>query len=164
MFAMRVVAAVFFTLLAGCSRGTDRSTGPEADAQKRQPAVSSQAPKSGVRCPSQDFDVFLKAFANRIEVQKSFTQYPYKTVVDDDAHMDSGPQTFEFSREQVEFPVMLGDAQLTQHGASMESEEKASDWYQVSTHSEGSGAYSMIFNFHRREGCWYLTDSIDTST
>ena len=164
MFAMRVVAAVFFTLLAGCSRGTDSSAEPEADAQKRQPAVSSQALKSGVRCPSQDFDAFLQAFANSIEVQKSFTQYPYRTVVDDDAHMDSGPETSELLREQVEFPVMLGDVQLAEHGASMESEERTPDWYQVFTRSEGSGAYSMTFNFHRREGCWYLTDSIDAST
>jgi hypothetical protein len=163
MFAMRIVAAAFFTLLAGCSRGTNRPAGPEADAQKGA-AVSSQAPRSGVRCPSQDFDVFLKAFANSIEVQKSFTQYPYKTVVDDDAHMDSGPETSELVREQVEFPVMLGDAQLAEHGASMESVEKAPDWYQVFTRSEGSGAYSMTFNFHKREGCWYLTDSVDAST
>lgn len=164
MFAMRVVAAAFFTLLAGCSRVTDRPAGSEADAHKKQPAVSTQASKAGVQCPSQDFDVFLKAFANSIEVQKSFTHYPYTTVVDDAADMDSGPETSELLREQVEFPVMLGDAQLTEHGASMESEKKAPDWYQVSTHSDGSGAYSMIFNFHRREGCWYLTDSVDTST
>lgn len=164
MFVMRLVVATFFTLLAGCSRGTDGPVVPEADAQKGQPAVSSQTSGPGVQCPSRDFDVFLKAFVNSVEVQKSFTHYPYKMVVDDDAHMDSGPETSELLREQVEFPVMLGDAQLVEHGASMESEKKAPDWYQVSTHSEGSGAYSMTFNFHKREGCWYLTDSVDTST
>lgn len=163
MFAMRLVVVAFFTFLGGCAPDMDRSAAAEVEAQKGRPAVPSQASASGIQCPSQDFGVFLKTFANNVEVQKSFTRYPYKAVVDD-ALMDSGPKTSELLREQVEFPVMLGDAQLAEHGASMESQKKTPDWYQVSTHSEGSGAYSMIFNFHRHEGCWYLTDSIDTST
>lgn len=126
--------------------------------------TSSQSEQAGIQCPSRDFDPFLKAFANNVKIQKAFTHYPYKATIDDAIHMDAGVEISELTQDQVKFPVMLGDAQLVEHGAVMESARKSENWFQVSTHSEGSGAYSMTFNFHFQNSCWYLTDSLDTST
>lgn len=158
MFDRRCAPMLLAAILAAACHAQSPSTSmvPSRNAN----AVEGQA----VACPSKDFSTFLKAFANDVSLQKSFTADPYRAVVVNDASMEQGEIVSYLTHAQVRFPVMLGDAQLHQHGASMETVRKADDWYEVLTHSEGSGAYSIVFNFHFRNDCWLLTDSLDTST
>jgi len=120
--------------------------------------------RSGTQCPAQKFEDFLKAFANHVEIQRAYTRYPYVTTVYDYSDPEADPKVSRLAEGQVQFPVMLGDKDLLEHGANMHSERKAKDWYEVFTQSEGSGAYTMTFTFRYQSSCWFLTESIDAST
>jgi hypothetical protein len=154
---LKLVGIPLAAALAACSYAND-ATSPVTNA-----AAAQDAPVPAT-CPSSQFDPFLKAFMANVEVQRAFTEYPYEATSYDPSEIEAGPTTRLMSATQVQFPVMLDERELAKHGAHTTSEKKANDWYQVQTHSEGSGAYSMTFNFRFRRGCWYLTDSVDAST
>lgn len=115
-------------------------------------------------CPSQKFSEFIKVFAEDIATQKSFIRYPYAMTVYDPENLEADPKVLRLSSSQVNFPIILAQKNMLAHGVNMHVMQKTPNWYEVSTQSVGSGAYTMTFNFHYQEKCWFLTDSVDAST
>lgn len=160
MQAKYLLVLAFAGSVAAC-REPVPPTGDESHAIA--PAADSSA-HPAVQCPSRDFDAFLKSFANRVDVQKVFTKTPYTTTVYDPGNLEGEPIVSQLAPEEIQFPILLDDQQRREHGVSLESARKAADWFEVSTRSDGSGAYTMTFNFRFQNGCWRLTDSVDAST
>jgi len=163
--AKRFVLALLSLVVASsaaCSPEPSKHVASVVNADSR--LATDEGPLSRMQCPAQNFEEFLKVFANHVEIQHAYTRYPYVTTVYDYSDPEADPKVSRLSEGQVQFPVMLGDKDLLEHGASMHSERKAKDWYEVFTQSEGSGAYTMTFTFRYQSSCWFLTESIDAST
>lgn len=90
-----MLAGLFGCLSVACSsnhdaRPADSQSGPEAEhatqaatevsAPTMTAAEVAQAPAKPIPCPSQDFEEFLKVFANRGDVRTAYTMQPWKAV------------------------------------------------------------------------------------
>jgi hypothetical protein len=82
----------------------------------------------------------------------------------DPQDLEADPKVQQLNANETQFPVILSAREMADQGVRAQNERKANDWYEVSTQSSGSGAYTMTFNFRYMHGCWFLTDSVDAST
>lgn len=155
-----LVGAAMAVVGAGCAGASDEPgvRGAGADSAAARDRVQTDA-----SCPAKDFDGFLERFAEEIDVQRRYVQYPLEVVrVDAGSESDESMHT-QLAKNAVEFPVFLSRAGRQEHGVSYRV-EKSPIGYDVLTRSEGTGAFSMKFSFVGKQGCWYLVRSEDYST
>ena len=153
----KIMGFAVVMLLAACNSSAiaDQTT----SVAEASPLIEKNLP-----CPSQDFSSFLTAFMEDVALQKAFTRYPYAVTLYDPQDLEADPKVQQLDVSETQFPIILSASEMADHGVTAKSEKKADDWYEVSTQSSGSGAYTMTLNFRRMQGCWFLTDSIDAST
>lgn len=156
-----LIAALAAGLLAAC-----KASAPAADASGAAPSepAASVPVAAAVACPSREFEQFLKAFMRDVAVQRAYTRDPYAVTSYDVQDLEADPTTHQLAAKDVRFPVILSADDMVKHGVVYEVQRKGPDQYQVSTHSDGSGAYAITFDFKRGADCWQLVGAVDAST
>jgi hypothetical protein len=157
----RLVGVCVVVVFSAC-----KASAPAADVAGAAPAepAASVPVAAAVACPSREFEQFLKAFMRDVAVQRAYTRDPYALTLYDPQNLEAEPTTQQFAAKDVRFPVILSADDMVEHGVVYEVQRKGQDQYQVSTHSDGSGAYAVTFTFKRGAGCWELAGAVDAST
>ena len=75
---------------------------------------SSVFAKSPAECPSQNFNTFIKVFANNQSIQQAFSHIPLKSTYRD-GRIEGNPFKTEYlGANEVQYPVMLSEYQNRQ--------------------------------------------------
>lgn len=126
------------------------------------PAASAAAtPATATACPSQDFDAFLAAFADEIEVQRAFTQRPLRSeTVDANADPEPKPVTAMLDGDALKFPLMASRAKQQAEGLVLSQSELNGDKQVMLAKPDTD--YQLSFFFRKGE-CWTLYRMRDDS-
>jgi hypothetical protein len=60
-------------------------------------------------CPSQNFNVFIKRFAQNTEIQKQFTKTPLRWVEYYDEQYNPKPKVSYLALDALSFPILLNE-------------------------------------------------------
>ncbi len=150
--------------LGGCDLASN-SQPAAAAAEQRAPAGA--APAAGAAatpataCPSQDFDAFLAAFADDIQVQRAFTQRPLRSeTVDANADPEPKPVTAMLDGDALKFPLMASRAKQQAEGLVLSQTELNGDKQVMLAKPDTD--YQLSFFFRKGE-CWTLYRMRDDS-
>ncbi|WP_206409503.1 hypothetical protein, partial [Lysobacter enzymogenes] len=112
-------------------------------------------------CPSQDFDAFLAAFADDIQVQRAFTQRPLRSeTVDANADPEPKPVTAMLDGDALKFPLMASRARQQAEGLVLSQTELNGDKQVMLAKPDTD--YQLSFFFRKGE-CWTLYRMRDDS-
>ncbi|WP_095093699.1 hypothetical protein [Pseudomonas sp. Irchel 3A5] len=119
-------------------------------------AADTQSPTASVAtCPAQDFDGFLKRFANDIEVQKAFVSTPLQSeYIDPEAQPEPRPVSELLYKSQLQFPLMPSDQQQHDQGLTLAKRLKRPDQAVIKLTKADTGYQLSLF--FKREACWML--------
>ncbi|MGH8082813.1 MAG: hypothetical protein ACREP7_19705 [Lysobacter sp.] len=154
------VAAVMALALGGCELA---SNSPPASAAAEQNAAPPPAPPAvpATACPSQDFDTFLKAFADDVDVQKAYTQRPLQSeTVDANADPEPKPVTAMLDGDALHFPLMPSNQKQQADGLVSSQTELNGDKEVMLAKPDTD--YQLSFFFRKGE-CWTLYRMRDDS-
>ncbi|WP_148650391.1 hypothetical protein [Lysobacter capsici] len=149
--------------LAGCDVASKSSqAAPAAQAAAPSAATPAAAPaKATIACPSQDFDAFLKAFADDVEVQKAHTQRPLQSdSVDPNADPEPKQVTAMLDGDALQFPVMPSSQTQKSDGLVLSQTELNGDKQVMLVKPDTD--YQLSFFFRKGE-CWTLYRKRDDS-
>lgn len=124
--------------------------------------VSRSSPRATAACPYKNFDQFLAAFANSIEVQKTHVVLPLESqTVDALAEPEPRPVIKMLGFADLTFPLMPTPEQRTLHGL------KQTQTITDATHVEvklvkPDTDYQLVYLFWN-DGCWKLYRMRDDS-
>lgn len=108
-----------------------------------------------VKCPSQDFELFLKSFIDSVEVQKSFTATPLESVTIDAL---AEPEPVEVKKmlgaSELRFPLIPSPDQQANEGLISRISNSDKKKVEVILHKPDTD-YQVSF-FFRQESCWKL--------
>ncbi|MEH6420839.1 hypothetical protein [Pseudomonas sp. CGJS7] len=147
--------------LGGCDVASTNSPGAaQADEIAAPPAAAKPAIPAKA-CPSQDFDAFLKAFAEDAELQRSYTQRPLQSETID-ANADPEPQTVTamLDGDALQFPLMPSAQKQQADGLVMSQTELNGDKEVMLVKPDTD--YQLSFFFRKGE-CWTLYRMRDDS-
>lgn len=152
-------------LLVACGASqvpvADQATQAGAGAERSESVVAASAELT-VRCPSQDLAAFVRAFADRVELQKQFTAQPLRM---DSLDATAQPEPQQISREvsgdAIPFPVMPDAAQQRREGLELKVGQARDGEAEVILQKPDTG-YRMSFMF-RKNDCWQLYRVSDDS-
>ena len=116
-------------------------------------------------CPSQDLSTFLIAFAENVELQKSFTRFPYKYgYVDTDTEPEFTRRTRTVIPEQAKFPLIQNAAERKTHGLQIliNVDDEQSLQARVTIVKEDTD-WQVQYYFERTPFCWELVSIDDQS-
>ncbi|WP_349969938.1 hypothetical protein [Pseudomonas caspiana] len=123
---------------------------PSLAANTQLPAQTSVA-----ACPAQDFDGFLKRFANDMEVQKAFVSTPLQSeYIDTEAQPEPRPVSELLDKSQLQFPLMPSDQQQRDQGLTLAKRLKGPDQAVIKLTKADTGYQLSLF--FKREACWML--------
>lgn len=146
------MAGLLLSLMTACS--VAQGSNPEDNA----PAVSET---TAADCPGHDFNRFLSAFIDGIEVQRAFTVLPLR---DDSLDAEAEPEphvvTKMMSASDLQFPVIPSIQQQREQELTMSSHPSGSEM--VVTLAKPDSDYQMSYYF-RRGACWRLYRKSDES-
>lgn len=120
-------------------------------------AANTQPPAqaSAAACPAQDFDGFLKRFANDIEIQKAFVSTPLQSeYIDPEAQPEPSPVSELLDKSQLKFPLMPSDQQQHDQGLTLAKRLKGPDQAVIKLTKADTGYQLSLF--FKREVCWML--------
>lgn len=148
--------------LGGCDAV---SNNPPAAAAQNQAAPAAVAPAPAAvaakACPSQDFAVFLKAFADDVEVQKAHTQRPLRSeTIDANADPEPKPVTAMLDGDALRFPLMPSASQQQAEGLVSSQTELNGDKEVMLVKPDTDYQRSFFF---RKDACWTLYRMRDDS-
>ncbi|WP_201002246.1 hypothetical protein [Pseudomonas cichorii] len=113
------------------------------------------APENVAACPAQDFDSFLKRFANDIEVQKTFVSTPLQSeYIDPEAQPEPRPVSELLDKSQLKFPLMPSDQQQHDQGLTLAQQPNGPDQAVIKLTKADTGYQLSLF--FKREACWML--------
>lgn len=113
-------------------------------------------------CPSQNFEVFLDAFADDIALQRAFVHDPLENEsVDANAEPEPKPVTRQLERKNLSFPLMPSTQQQRSDGLQRSMTASGPDEMQVKL-AKGDSDYQMTLVF-RHDDCWTLYRKQDDS-
>ena len=116
-------------------------------------------------CPSQKFTVFVKVFADDVQIQKAFTKVPLKTINFYETDFKKPYIVHYLNRDMIDYPVFLSNAYREAEGIQQTIRRKNNQYIQVITkHIGGTGSDNVRYDFRKRRGCWYLVAKLDYST
>lgn len=128
----------------------DRANNTAADTVSQ-----SQEPADTVKCPSQDFELFLKSFIDSVEVQKSFTATPLESVtIDALAEPEPAEVKKMLGASELNFPLIPSPDQQANDGLVSRISSSGKKNAEVILHKPDAD-YQMSF-FFRQESCWKL--------
>jgi hypothetical protein len=108
-----------------------------------------------VACPAQDFDSFLKHFANDIAVQKAFVSIPLQSdSIDPEAEPEPAPVSRQLDKAQIQFPLMPNEQQQRKQGLSLSKTASSAD--QVTLKLTKADTDYQLSLFFRHQDCWML--------
>lgn len=146
--------------LSGCEVAS-RSPPAAPASQAATPAAAAAPAQAGIACPSQDFDAFLKAFADDVDVQKAYTQRPLRSdSIDPDASPEPKPVSVMLDGDGLQFPIMPSSQQQKQDGLSLSLSELNGDKEVMLAKPDTD--YQLSFFFRKGE-CWTLYRKRDDS-
>ncbi|KRB04011.1 hypothetical protein [Lysobacter sp. Root690] len=149
--------------LAGCevaSKGPPTAPATQAAAPATTTPAATPA-KTAIACPSQDFEVFLKAFADDVEVQKAHTQRPLQSEsVDPNADPEPKQVTAMLDGDALKFPVMPSSQTQKNDGLVLSQTELNGDKQVMLAKPDTD--YQLSFFFRKGE-CWTLYRKRDDS-
>lgn len=149
--------------LAGCDVASKSSqAAPAAQAAAPVATTPAAAPaNAAIACPSQDFDAFLKAFADDVEVQKAHTQRPLQSdSVDPNADPEPKQVTAMLDGDALRFPVM--PSSQTQHNDGLVLSQTEVNGDKQVMLAKPDTDYQLSFFFRKGE-CWTLYRKRDDS-
>lgn len=160
---LMLVASVW--LLTACQMPppppAEASAAGISSSDNRAAAEASRA-MSDDRCPAQELNAFVSAFADRVELQKQFTAQPLQM---DSLDATAEPEPRQMSREvlgdEIPFPVMPNTAQQRKQGLEMEVGQVRDGEAEVVLQKPDTG-YRLSFLF-RKDACWTLYRVSDDS-
>lgn len=148
----RVTALAVTLLLVACAN------------QHEEPKTASKsAPAAQVssNCPSQDFDAFLAAFMQSVEIQQEFTVTPLQSdAIDAQADPEPRSITRMLSEPELTYPLVPNPEQQANGGLVM-STAKSGNEMAVKLVKPDSD-YQVLYYF-RHEACWMLYRKNDES-
>ncbi|MFK3649770.1 hypothetical protein ACI2IY_15250 [Lysobacter enzymogenes] len=158
----RWIAGLLLVALSGCEVA---SNSPPAAAAAEQAAPKKAEPAAAATpataCPSQDFDAFLSAFADDIEVQRAFTQRPLRSeTVDANADPEPKPVTAMLDGDAIKFPLMPSRVKQQADGLVLSQTELNGDKQVLLAKPDTD--YQLSFFFRKGE-CWTLYRMRDDS-
>lgn len=113
-------------------------------------------------CPAQDFPKFLNAFSESIELQKTFTRFPYKLTYLEDNPKPGPTEDIFVSRsrmitlEQAEFPLLANAAERKARGLFLRVDLDQIKGQEVKAVFGKDGAdFTAVYHFIRNS-CWEL--------
>ncbi|WP_144436492.1 hypothetical protein [Lysobacter antibioticus] len=163
MNCKKVLVLTMLVWLGGCEVAS-RGPGATAPADKTAApvkAAAAAAGKTGVACPSQQFDAFLAAFMDDVAIQKAFTASPLQSeTVDANADPEPRPVTTMLDATALRFPVMPGAQQQQRDGLVLSQTELNGDKEVMLAKPDTD--YQMSFFFKKGE-CWTLYRTRDDS-
>lgn len=125
-------------------------------------AHDTQKKKPEIKCPSTDFSVFLKAFADAEHVQRAFTADPLrKQQLDPDAEPEPKPGTRWLKRQEVSFPVIPPSLERARDSLELRVVEVSGDKAKVMLEKPNTD-YQVSYFFDRKD-CWRLVGIEDWS-
>lgn len=143
-----VVLLVMVALLGACKAA------PQQDSADIRSAVAA-LPAAAAACPSPDFDGFLKAFTESVEVQKAFSAEPLESqTVDATAEPEPALVTKMLAAGELQFPLIPNKQQQAQQGLTMRQSVLENSDTKVTLAKEDTD-YQMSFYFRKSE-CWQL--------
>ncbi len=114
------------------------------------------AATSFAKCPSNDFDVFLKKFTENIEVQRAFTGFPLEKLSIVDAHGEPKLLTEFLKREQIFFPLVPDTKKRELKNIDIWVDH-LTDFSAEITLRNRSENYKSVSLFFTKDVCWKLT-------
>ena len=110
---------------------------------------------SQVSCPATDFSVFIRAFANDVNIQKTFTKYPLKYQrVDLDSEPDPKAITQELNRNQIQFPILALHEERVNHSLEIQIDNINTNNAEITLFKPDTD-YQITYHFIKNF-CWYL--------
>ena len=149
---IRTIAFLTMTVLLGACKVTPQQSALDArPAPPPTPASTSAMPI----CPSHNFDGFLKAFMDDVELQKAFTAEPLESqAVDAAAEPEPALVTKLQTATELEFPLIPSEKQQAGEGLKMRQSVLENGDIKVTLAKEDTD-YQMSFYFEKDE-CWKL--------
>ncbi|MFC5740019.1 hypothetical protein [Dyella tabacisoli] len=159
MLRGKILLPILMAFLAGaCDRSPAPSASmatPEARNKLTPARPNEQTTSAALSCPAQEFDKFLVAFANDVEIQKAFVTQPLQSEsVDASAEPEPKPVTKMLSTAELHFPLMPSSQQQASDGVKLSQTSLDSKDMEVKLVKEDTD-YQMLF-FFKNDGCWKL--------
>jgi len=150
---IRAIAFLTMTVLIGACKAT-----PQQSTSDARPAAASPTPASTSTmpvCPSLNFDSFLKAFVDDVELQKAFTAEPLESqTIDAMAEPEPALVTKVKTATELEFPLIPSGQKQAGEGLKMRQSLLENGDIKVTLAKEDTD-YQMSFYF-KKNGCWKL--------
>ncbi|QQP97403.1 hypothetical protein [Lysobacter enzymogenes] len=148
--------------LSGCDVASNSQPAAAAAEQAApEKAAPAAAATPATACPSQDFDAFLAAFADDVEVQRAFTERPLRSeTVDANADPEPKPVTAMLDGDAIKFPLMASRAKQQADGLVLSQTELNGDKQVLLAKPDTD--YQLSFFFRKGE-CWTLYRMRDDS-
>jgi hypothetical protein len=136
--------------LAGCDNSPPPSQG-KAAASPPPAAASSVADQAAAACPSPDFSVFLRAFANDVRIQKAFVADPLQhDFIDANADPEPKPVTEMLAARDLQFPLIVEKDGLKAQAPVVNGDQASVKLLKEDT------SYQITYHFQQTGGCWRL--------
>lgn len=120
-----------------------------------QEASSADVSTDAVKCPSQNFEIFLASFIDSVDVQKSFTTTPLESVtIDALAEPEPAEVKKMLGASELNFPLIPSPDQQANDGLVSRISSSGKKNAEVILHKPDAD-YQMSF-FFRQESCWKL--------
>jgi hypothetical protein len=146
--------------LGGCELASNSQPASAAGDKNATPVAAAPA-VAAKACPSQDFDVFLKAFADDVQVQKAYTQRPLQSeTIDANADPEPKSVTTMLDGDALQFPLMPSAAKQQADGLVLSQTELNGDKEVMLAKPDTDYQLSLFF---RKGECWTLYRMRDDS-
>jgi len=147
--------------LSACSNQNQAGSSAQLAQSTAAPVTRDQG-EAASRCPSQNFDTFLNAFADNIDIQKIFVHDPLESEsIDASAEPEPKPVVQTIHMAELKFPLMPSTQQQAQDRLSRSITALSEREMRVVLSKEDTD-YQMAFVFHH-EDCWTLYRKQDES-
>ncbi|MGO1069111.1 hypothetical protein [Lysobacter sp. CA199] len=158
---MLTMAVALAAALGGCDLASNSPPASAAADQAAAPPAAAKSAAPAQACPSQDFDAFLKAFAEDAQLQKSYTQRPLQSeTIDADADPEPKPVIAMLDGDALQFPLMPSAQKQQADGLVMSQTELNGDKEVMLVKPDTD--YQLSFFFRKGE-CWTLYRMRDDS-
>ncbi|MDR2220974.1 MAG: hypothetical protein LBE24_10435 [Methylobacillus sp.] len=115
-------------------------------------AASGAADKAAAAsCPSSDFNVFLRAFADDARIQQAFVADPLQyDSIDATAEPEPKPVTHMVPAKELQFPLMAEENGLKAQAPVVNGDQASVKLLKEDT------SYQITYHFQQTGGCWRL--------